>query len=142
MKNIITRISIGTSVALISVGNAFADLTPPTTGGSANGTGKAVGQGLIDLLSLMQTILGIAVPMLIGVAVVALFYGIVMFLVDKNNGNGDGAKKWSSFMGMAILALFVMVSVWGLVNFLGSLFGIGQGGSIPQPTIPGWKIGA
>jgi hypothetical protein len=39
-------------------------------------------------------------------------------------------------MAFSILALFMMVSVWGLVSFLGSFFGIGQGGSVGIPAIP------
>jgi hypothetical protein len=39
-------------------------------------------------------------------------------------------------MGFSILALFVMVSIWGIVGFLGSVFGINQGGNVPTPGIP------
>jgi hypothetical protein len=36
----------------------------------------------------------------------------------------------------SILALFVMVSIWGLIGLLGSMLGVGQGGSSPIPVIP------
>jgi hypothetical protein len=35
-----------------------------------------------------------------------------------------------------IVALFVMVSVWGLVRFIGNAFNIEQGGSANVPTVP------
>jgi hypothetical protein len=29
-----------------------------------------------------------------------------------------------------------MVSIWGIVGFLGNILGINQGGSIPVPVVP------
>jgi len=36
-----------------------------------------------------------------------------------------------------LVALFVMVSVWGLVRFIGDAVGVDQGGDIEVPTVPG-----
>ena len=35
-----------------------------------------------------------------------------------------------------VIALFVMVSVWGLVGLIGNTFGIQQGGGAIIPSIP------
>jgi len=117
-----------------SMAIAFAQIPAPTNGPSGSASGQQIGSSLIQLMSLIQNLVNIAVPLLIGVAVVALFVGIIMFLVKGK----DGAEhaKWGKFMGMAILALFVMVSIWGLVNFIGSIVGVGQGGGIPTPVVP------
>lgn len=94
-----------------------------------------VGGSLINLIALVQNIVARLVPLGIGMAVVALFFGIIMFLVQ---GRDDEKKRksWLSWMMYSVLGLFVMVAIWGLVGFLASVLGVGVGGSAPTPTIP------
>lgn len=94
-----------------------------------------VGGSLINLIALVQNIVARLVPLGIGMAVVALFFGIVMFLIQ---GRDDEKKRksWLSWMMYSVLGLFVMVAIWGLVGFLASVLGVGVGGSAPTPTIP------
>ncbi len=99
-----------------------------------NGAGGQVGASLMNLIVSAQSIVNMLVPFGIGIAVVALFYGIVMFMFKKQDPAAH--KEWLHFMGMALVGLFVMVSVWGLVAFMGSVLGIGQGGGIPTPALP------
>lgn len=100
-----------------------------------NGATGAVGASLMNLIVSAQGIVNLLVPFGIGLAVVALFYGIVKFIFI---GKGDTATHAASlhFIGMALIGLFVMVSIWGLINFMGSVLGIGQGGGIPVPALP------
>ena len=120
--------------------------TPVTvsTGGGNGGTviigtqaqaNTAVGGSLINLIALVQNIVARLVPLGIGLAVVALFFGIIMFLVQ---GREDAKKReqWLAWMGYSIIGLFVMVAIWGLVGFISSVLGIGVGGSAPTPSIP------
>jgi Mn2+/Fe2+ NRAMP family transporter len=116
MKKILTTIS-----GLVStVGFALAQ------------TATAPGQGLINLLNLAQNIVNRLVPILLGAGVVALFFGLVMYIWE---GRSDAAKheKWLKFIGGAILAIFVMVSIWGLVRFFGSIVGVDAVGA-PNPA--------
>ena len=39
-------------------------------------------------------------------------------------------------MGFGILALFVMVAIWGLVTFISQTLGVGIGGDIMTPGVP------
>lgn len=121
MKKIFTTMLIAGS----AIGFALAQ--PTTT--------AAPGSNLLQLLGLAQTIVSRLVPFLIGLAVVSLFYGIVMFMW-KGRDKAEDHDKWMKWMGYSILAIFVMVSVWGLIGFLGQMLGIGQGGQAPAPTIP------
>lgn len=95
----------------------------------------AVGGSLINLIALVQNIVARLVPLGIGMAVVALFFGIVMFVVT---GRDDQKKRdeWLKWMMYSVLGLFVMVAIWGLVGFLASVLGVGVGGSAPTPSIP------
>lgn len=124
MKKILTTIAVSVSTVAL----AFAQ---PVVSGPNNN----VGGSLISLLNTAQLIVTRLVPLFIGLAVVGLFYGIVMFLW-KGGDNEQEHAKYMKFMGYSILAIFVMVSIWGLVGFIGSIFGIGQGGNVPTPSIP------
>lgn len=92
------------------------------------------GSALLSLLTLAQTIVSRLTPLIIGIAVLAFFWFLVMFIV-KGNKDAAEQKKSLAGMGYSVLALFVMVSIWGLVGFFGSLFGIGQGGTVPVPYV-------
>ncbi len=113
----------------ISVGNG---------GGSVvigNGASQNVGGNLLSLLATAQTIVNRLLPFGIGLAVVALVFGIAMFII-KGTKDGGEHDKWLKFIGMSLVGIFVMVSIWGLIGFMGSVLGIGQGGSVPVPSIP------
>ena len=82
---------------------------------------------LIILVLQIKNLVGILAPLGISVAIVSLFYGIVMFMW-KGQEKEEEHKKWMHWMGYSLLAVFVMVSLWGIVGFFGSAVGIGQGG--------------
>lgn len=124
MKKILTTIS----VSLSTVALAFAQPVVTTTNNN-------VGGSLISLLNTAQLIVARLVPLFIGLAVVGLFYSIVMF-VWKGGEDEKEHTKYMKFMGYSILAIFVMVSIWGLIGFIGQIFGVGQGGNVPTPSIP------
>lgn len=133
MKKALITLSLG----LVAIAQAAAQISVTVGGaaGTAAGAGSTAGTGLLNLLALAQTLVARLVPFLIGLAVVVFFWFLVEFLWK---GREDGAKRSEGLKGMgyAILALFVMVSVWGLVGFIGSFLGIGGGGTAPAPGIP------
>lgn len=78
----------------------------------------AVTTGLGNLLRDIHGLIGLAIPVLIALGVLAFMWGIVMYLFGKNKDEGRTYMLWG------IIALFVMTSVWGLVGILrGTLFG-------------------
>jgi hypothetical protein len=126
MKKIITTISILAG----TYGVTFAQIPTPVV---TTNTGQ-IGQSVFSLLNLAQQTINALVPLLIGLAVVFLFIGVIGFMTQKGS---DDHAKWGKFLGYGILGLFVMVSIWGIVNFLGSVVGVGQGGGVPVPQVPG-----
>jgi len=64
------------------------------------------------LISYFGNIVKSLIPILLGVAVVVFFWGIIQYLFT------DAKEKGSKLMFWGIIALFVMVSIWGLVAFL------------------------
>ncbi len=63
-----------------------------------------------------------AVKITIPLALLFFLYGLMRFIL--NAGNEDAREQGKNIMIWGIVALFVMVSVWGLVSILQSEFGI------------------
>ena len=61
--------------------------------------------------------------LLMTVAVTAFFVAVINFIWKRSNGSaGDGLKDARNQLGWSIIALFVMFSIWGIINFLQSGF--------------------
>ena len=129
MKKALTTLSLVAG----SVATALAQVNI-NIGATAN-QGQVNGGAILQLLTLAQTIVARLVPFAIGIAVLAFFWFLIKFITQ---GGENGEAKSASIKGMAycVLALFLMVSIWGIIGFLGSIFGIGAGGAIPTPCIP------
>ncbi len=93
------------------------------------------GEPLISLVDFAQTIVTKLSPLLVGLALLAFFWFLINFIWLAKD-NPEGQQKSMKGMGMSILALFVMVSIWGIVNFIGAISGIGQGGKMPVLELP------
>jgi hypothetical protein len=92
--------------------------------------------GISGLINMVQGIMSRLVPIMIGLAVLAFFWFIVQF-IWKGKDNPDEQIKARAGMGYSILAIFVMVSIWGIISFMGNTLGIGQGGQMPGFKVPG-----
>ncbi len=75
------------------------------------------------------------IPFLVGLALLGFFWGLVKFIFQGNKDE-DSRTEAKNMMIYAIIALFVMTAVWGLVGFLGTAIGIDQGGSVNLPRTP------
>lgn len=83
-------------------------------------TGAQVSDGirslrdLIDLLT--NTIVKSLATLLLSLALLAFFYGIVEYIWGKRQGNGEKTKLGNEFMTWGLVALFVMFSVYGIIK--------------------------
>ncbi len=93
-------------------------------------------QNLDAALNSIANLIGRLIPLVIGAAVLVFLWGILRFVVAS--GEEDRSKA-RNFMVFGVVALFVMVSVWGLVNFLRNTVGLNGGVNQPPPApgIPG-----
>lgn len=86
------------------------------------------------VIQTIQNIFNFLIPLLITIAVVYFFWGLIQYV--SAGGNEEKATEARNTMVYGIIALFVMVSVWGLIGLVGNTFGIAPGGSgqnlIPQ----------
>jgi hypothetical protein len=87
------------------------------------------------LVSRANTIVGTGVAnLLLSVAFIFFLYNVISFLYKRSKGDAKGLEDARNMLGWSIVALFVMVSVWGLVNFLSSnILGSNQKTTIDRP---------
>lgn len=74
-----------------------------------------------------------ATPIVVALALLGFFWGLAMYIFS-GAGNKEKRKEGLQIMLWGILALFVMISVFGIVNTLQATLGVG-GGSVTVPCI-------
>jgi uncharacterized membrane protein len=83
------------------------------------------GNDALDILGVISGIFGVVIPLLVTLAVIYVIVGIIKYATASDDESQATARK-SILHG--IIALFVIVSIWGLVAILNQTFGVGQGG--------------
>jgi len=68
------------------------------------------------------TIVGSVIPFLFALAVAAFIWGVIQYFLNPDNE--EKRKKGKSYLVWGLIALFVMISMWGLVGVLSETFGI------------------
>ncbi len=124
MRAKLTRISLqlGTTAATI----AFVGLP------SIVAAQQTAAQGLLGTLALANRILNGMVGLLILVAILAFFWGLVKYLFS---GGGEDKSEGLKLMFYGVIAIFVMVSIWGIIRLLQNTFGVTQNTSITPDGI-------
>ena len=87
-----------------------------------------------SIFSSLDTVTGLInrlIPLIISIALVLFLIGIVQFVTAGGDEEKRAAARGMIIFG--IIALFVMVSVWGFVNILAKTF-FGTGSSAVAPT--------
>ncbi|MBI4136183.1 MAG: hypothetical protein HY481_01365 [Candidatus Vogelbacteria bacterium] len=74
------------------------------------------------------------VGLLLALALVYFLWGVFKYI--QSAGDETKRKEGVSMMTYGIIALFVMVSVWGLVNLLSRTFPLGSTPPRPVPASP------
>ncbi len=75
-----------------------------------------------------------AIPILIGLALIFFFWGLVKYV--RSAESGDGKK----IMIAGLVGLFIMVSVWGIIRLAQSVLGVQSNDAaddvITAPNVP------
>ena len=102
---------------------------------SAVAPAAAFAQNLGNIQTLLHsigTLINIALPIVVAIGLLGFFWGLAMFIFGAEEKKSEGRH----LMIWGLVALFVMVSVWGLVRFIGNALGVGQGDTVIVPTVP------
>lgn len=89
----------------------------------------ASAQSLLNTLGFFNTLLNAAIGLLITLAIIAFFWGLVRYLFGAGS---EGKTEGLRIMLMGVITIFVMVSIWGLVRLLQSTFQV----TSTTPVIP------
>ena len=87
-----------------------------------------------SVLNTFKSVLNMLIPMLIAASLVAFFYGLFGYIHAGGGGGKEGSKN---IMISGLIALFVMVSVWGIISLAQQTIGVdSNNSSITIPTVP------
>lgn len=92
----------------------------------------ALAQDAVNILTKVAQIINIATVIVVALALLFFLWGLAMYLF---NGPGEKADEGRRLMVWGVVALFVMVAVWGLVRVIATTLGVGTGGSPPIPGV-------
>jgi hypothetical protein len=92
---------------------------------------------LFTVFCTLAELIGIATPVVVALALLGFIWGLAMYLMNLGAGGEDkDKKKGREIMVYGVLTLFVMLSVFGIVNMLQATFQVNNGTVIP-PTFQG-----
>jgi hypothetical protein len=102
--------------------------------GPSGGVPRAGDDRVSRLLSLVSYWFVVVATIIIAIALITFLWGVVKYITSgADEEQRIGARN---MMLYGIIGLFVMVSVWGLVYFVGSVVGIEPGGGTNLPGVP------
>jgi len=94
----------------------------------------ALAQTVESILSRIAGIINMLTIIVVALALLFFLWGLAKYIMS---GPGEGQEAGRNMMIWGIIALFVMVSVWGLVRVLSNTLGVGAGGTAPVPGVVG-----
>lgn len=115
MKNTVKRIGVAAAMFLLPA-VAFAQYSIINSSSLFNAT---------------RSILNAIIPIIIAAAVVYILWGLVQSFVK---GDEEARKAGHMKILYGIIALFIMISIWGLVNILVNTTGLNN--NVPTSQIP------
>ena len=98
----------------------------------------AFAQGISGLTTLVDSIGGIVakvIPIMFALAIIYFFWGLIQFI--RSAGDPKKASEDKSIMIYGVIAIAVMVSIYGLVAWLQTNLGVDTTASVTLPTVPG-----
>ena len=91
--------------------------------------------GIGDVIDLFIDYVSALIPILLSLAILVFFWGIVKFIAHTDDAKAREEGKRVMIWGM--IAIFVMVSLWALVGFLQETLGLNVFGSLgATPALP------
>jgi len=81
----------------------------------------------------LQSLVDILIPIVVALALLFFFWGLATFILAA--GNEEKRKEGKKMMIWAVVALFIMAAVWGIIQLLANIFGVETGGTIETPRI-------
>ena len=90
-------------------------------------------QGLDRLITVATDLINFALAILIGIAIIAFFWGLLRYLLSAKGGPEQ--NKASMLMVWGLVAIFVMLSIFGIVRLMQVTFGLEGASSVDAPSL-------
>lgn len=87
---------------------------------------------LATLISSIGHLVGMVVPILITIALIVFFWGLIKYIRSSGEGHGEG----KNIMIAGLVSLFVMVSVWGIILLAQGALGVNPNAPVQSPGVP------
>ncbi len=88
-----------------------------------------------NIVEAIGNLVSLATPIVVGLALLVFFWGLVKFIfASADDDKRDDGKR---LMIWGIIALFVIVSIAGIINFIQDAVGVDEGGPIEVPEVEG-----
>jgi len=87
----------------------------------------------ITFLEELYDTIDIAIPVLIALALALFLWGLVVFIAQSGNEQARTTGKQRMIWG--VIALFVLVNVWGIVNLLQEMIGVEDDPGLTAPDV-------
>lgn len=84
---------------------------------------RAAAQGVKALIISAHNLINVLIGIVASCAFLFFVWGLAKFILHVN-GDESAVEEGKAFMKWGIIALFVMLSIWGIVNFLISASGL------------------
>ncbi|OGZ07800.1 MAG: hypothetical protein A3D65_05730 [Candidatus Lloydbacteria bacterium RIFCSPHIGHO2_02_FULL_50_13] len=95
----------------------------------------AFADGVEDILDDLIDLIGSIIPVLIGIAVVIFFWGLVKFIAHADDEKAVTEGK--QFMIWGMVGIFVIVALWSIVGFIQEELGLDIiSVGLEAPTLP------
>ncbi len=86
-----------------------------------------------NLLAQFGGIISLLPKLLLGVAVILFFWFLIKyFITESPDEKGVAVKR----MGYSLAAIFIMVTIWGIIAFFGNAIGINPTTTVNAPQLP------
>lgn len=123
-------------IPFFSFSNAFAQATSTAKQTDYIAAANSSISGFGKLIQNVNTNIGGNIVILLSsVAFILFLYGLVRFIFDRSNGNDKDLERDKTAMTWGLVALFVLVSVWGIIKMFQGFLGIENSGNINLPKI-------
>jgi len=80
----------------------------------------ALAQNLIVVLDVIINLIRLLIPIVVSLALLYFFWGLAQFI--SKSGGEAGIEEGKRKMIWGIIALFVMLSVWGIISLISNTF--------------------
>jgi hypothetical protein len=118
---IIAFLAVIIPLPVLGAGCATPLTVPPTT--------------FAQTLCLGSSLVRSVIPIIVAATLLVFIFGLIKFM--RASGDSKAIEEGKTFMIWGIIALFVMLSIWGILNLFYSDF---FGGTVGVPQLPEPKI--